>query len=331
MRRVLLPVLLLLFAGVAEAKKGFYYNFTIPDLEAGDGGRVVGINDGQTVFDCGEGASNGGGSIDVACYYNGTVWKAATSACHESSSAPAVSNDIDTGFPVGARWCDITADRTYISIDASDGAAVWLADPDHTISSTSALTGKSYDAEGTGNVLTLPVRWQLPVAACNGTTAGPRWNLFTSAVPEAVCVTGPNGTTGVLGFDDGVVGAAEYAQVTLELPGDWTGSIDVDGKWYGAAIVNEVRWLFQTACYGDGETRDPAWNTANSVDDTAKGTTLQSNDFSMSSITTTGCNAGEAFRIRIGRDADNAADDFIGVASSCRDRRHHGGPYLHLD
>jgi len=43
----------------------------------------------------------------------------------DATTAPTVNNDVDEGYSVGSKWCDVTADKAYICLDATDGAAVW--------------------------------------------------------------------------------------------------------------------------------------------------------------------------------------------------------------
>jgi hypothetical protein len=43
----------------------------------------------------------------------------------DATSAPGVTNDIDEGYTVGSLWLDVTADKAYICVDNTDGAAVW--------------------------------------------------------------------------------------------------------------------------------------------------------------------------------------------------------------
>jgi len=40
--------------------------------------------------------------------------------------APAVGNDSSQGYSVGSHWVDTTANKAYICVDASVGAAIWL-------------------------------------------------------------------------------------------------------------------------------------------------------------------------------------------------------------
>jgi len=43
-----------------------------------------------------------------------------------ATQAPTVNNDVDEGYAVGSRWCDVTNDKEYVCLDNTDGAAVWI-------------------------------------------------------------------------------------------------------------------------------------------------------------------------------------------------------------
>lgn len=46
--------------------------------------------------------------------------------CNDAATvAPTVDDDVDLGYGVGSVWCDITADKAYVCLDPTDGAAVW--------------------------------------------------------------------------------------------------------------------------------------------------------------------------------------------------------------
>lgn len=176
---------------------------------------------------------------------------------------------------------------------------------------TDTLTNKTLDAEGTGNVLTIPRRLWFPAAGCNNATAGPIWDLPTSNAAVAACVTGTNTQKGVLEFADS---ANLSAQTTYLLPSTFTGAIDAKIKWVTTATSGDVVWQLGTVCVADAETDDPAFNTASSVTDTAKGTTLQTNDATITGVTATGCAAGELLHLKIFRDSAHASDTLAATA-----------------
>ncbi len=180
-----------------------------------------------------------------------------------------------------------------------------------TTSSSDTLTNKTLDAEGTGNVITIPRRIWLPAAGCNGTVAGPIWDLPSASPAVAACITGTNTQKGVLDFADG---SNLSAQITYKLPSTWTGAIDANIKWLSATITGDVVWQIATICVADAETDDPAFNTASTVIDTTKGTTNQTNDAAITGVTTTGCAAGELMHVKIFRDSAHASDTMAGTA-----------------
>lgn len=176
---------------------------------------------------------------------------------------------------------------------------------------TDTLTNKTVDCEGTGNVCTQPHRLWFPAAGCNNATAGPIWDLPSSSPAVAACVTGTNTQKGVLEFADG---SNLSAQTTYALPSTWTGAIDAKIKWVTTATSGDVVWQLSTVCVADAETDDPAFNTASTVTDTAKGTTLQINDASITNVTATGCAAGELLHLKIQRDSAHASDTLAATA-----------------
>jgi hypothetical protein len=177
-------------------------------------------------------------------------------------------------------------------------------------SDTVTMTNKTIDAEGTGNVVSMPTKAWLPAAGCQSTTPASFWDAFTANPATAACVTGSN-QKGVLDFD---AATDEFGQVTIMLPSDWVSTLDAKIVWFAAATSGNVVWSVQTICVADAETDDPAFNTASTVTDAAKGTTLQVNTASITGVTTTGCAAGELMHINLSRDANNASDTMTGDA-----------------
>lgn len=180
-------------------------------------------------------------------------------------------------------------------------------------SSTETLTNKTLDAEGTGNLLTLPFTQFWTAAICQNVTAVTDWNLPTSNPAAAACVTGTNTQKGTLDFADGA--SSLSAQRVFRLPSDWTGALDVSLRWSTSATSGNVVWQVATACATDGATDDPAFNTANTVTDAAKAVANQLNDATISSLTTTGCAAGSTLHLKVFRDPANASDTLAATAS----------------
>ena len=51
----------------------------------------------------------------------------ATKNKYDATSAPTAGDDTNDGYSVGSVWVDVTADRFYVCVDASAGAAVWTS------------------------------------------------------------------------------------------------------------------------------------------------------------------------------------------------------------
>jgi len=176
---------------------------------------------------------------------------------------------------------------------------------------TKAFTNTTIDCEGTGNTCTIPKRVYFPAAGCNNATAGSVWDLPASNPAVAACKTGTNTQMGVLDFADS---SNLSAQLHYMLPTTWTGAIDARIKWLTSATSGSVVWQVSTICVADAETDDPSFNTASTVTDAAKGTTLQTNDASITGVTATGCAAGELMHIKIQRDSGHASDNLAATA-----------------
>ena len=180
-----------------------------------------------------------------------------------------------------------------------------------TASSTTTFTNKTINAESTGNVITLPFPYIIPLALCQNATASLAWSTPVTNPAVAACVTGTNTQYGVAQFADS---ANLSIQRSFPLHTDFTGAIDVFGKWRTSATSGDVVWQVATICVADAETGDPAFNTASTVTDTAKGTTLQWNDFSITGITITGCAAGEELMLKVFRDSGHGSDTLAATA-----------------
>lgn len=288
-----------------------FYNSTSGKFRCREGGSWVDcINTGAGTGDvtdvnagAGIGVTNSGGPAptvawDASTFVNNiTLWDSANA-----------SRTLTAGLS-GATDPVITFSNSTINVSTGDlqvaGSAVTTA------ASTTTLTNKTLDVEGTGNVITIPKRLWFPAAGCNNATAGSVWDLPTSNPAVAACKTGTNTQLGVLDFADA---SNLSAQLTYKLPSTWSGAIDANIKWMTSATSGDVVWQFSTICVADAETDDPAFNTASTVTDTAKGTTNQTNDATITGVTATGCAAGELIHLKIHRDSAHASDTLAATA-----------------
>ena len=191
--------------------------------------------------------------------------------------------------------------------------AVVAANGDYN-STTDTYTNKTIDAEGTGNVITIPFKPNFPAAGCNNATPSAFWDLPTTTPAVAACVTGTNTQKGVLDFADTTGGFS--AQNWTLLPSDFTGTIDAKIIWLTTAVTGNVKWSLSTICTAtDGtETDDAAFNTASTVTTAAPGTASRLQTSSITSLTITGCAVGEILHLKLFRDGNDAADTIAATA-----------------
>lgn len=176
-------------------------------------------------------------------------------------------------------------------------------------SDTATFTNKTYDTEGTGNAFTSTVKAFMPAAGCQNTTAASFWDLPTATPAVAACVTGTVVQKGVLDFADTSGGFS--AQNTLQLPADFTGTVDAKLLWTTTATSGNVEWSVSTICTATDATEldDPgAFNTASTVVTAAPGVASRVQTSSITSLTITGCAANELLHVRVFRDGNDAQD-----------------------
>lgn len=178
---------------------------------------------------------------------------------------------------------------------------------------TDTFTNKTIDAEGTGNSLTVPVRYWFPAAGVNNVTGGTVWDLPATNPAVAAYRTGTNQTKGLLDFANG---SSLTASIIHMLPATWTGNVDARVYWISSVeTTGDVVWQLAIACAGDGDSDDPAFTDDEFTADTAKGTANLLNITASNTITTTGtCAAGDLAHIRIKRDSAHVSDTMAGTA-----------------
>ncbi len=174
------------------------------------------------------------------------------------------------------------------------------------------FTNKTVNVESTGNIITTVHKLVWRAAKCQNVTATTDWSLPTADPAAAACQTGANTQFGTLDYADGA--AVLSAQQITELPTDWTGTVSASIVWFTSAIAGNVKWQLATACATTGESTNPAWNAADTVVQTAQGTTNLLNEAIITTVTTTGCSVGETLFIKFYRDPTDGADTLAATA-----------------
>ena len=177
------------------------------------------------------------------------------------------------------------------------------------------LTGLTLDAEASNNVITVPVKFTIPLAGCNNATAGPTLDLPTSNGLAATCYGTSPHRFGALDAADGA--NALTAAGHFILPSDWTGAIDFKATAFSSSTsTNNFVTTLQTVCAADSEdVLNPTYNTAQTITKANNASANTRNSITLTGVTTTGCAAGETFFFKVGRDPTNGSDTLAATVS----------------
>ncbi len=171
---------------------------------------------------------------------------------------------------------------------------------------------------GTGSAstiaLTQPVIWMAGVNQAG--TASVSCNLPGSGAATAGAAASSTPTVGVASFSGS---ASNEMQCMFVTPSDWTtaSAMDITLYWRAAATSGNVNWQVSTLFVGDATVLATAFNTASTVADAAKGTTLQVNTATITGVTasgTTAIGANKLSFVKILRDGGVGADTMSGAA-----------------
>lgn len=234
------------------------------------------------------------------------------------NSSGAISTGTWNGTVIGSSYGGAGTVSGLMKANGSGTVSAATAGTDYVSpSSSETLTNKTLDAEGTGNSITVPVKIWLPAATCQSTTGTINWDTLATNAPTATCSAGSTETTMMRGVADFPDADGDYSlQQTIRLPSDWTGNVDILFLYRTTATTGNTVWQVATACRADAEVDDVAYNAATALSaDAAKGTTNQLNEASATSITMTGCAAGEMLHLKVLRNRTNASDTITGVVS----------------
>ncbi len=198
----------------------------------------------------------------------------------------------------------------YLAYNNNAGTPIFTLTND-----TGALTNLTLDCTQSSNLCTVPEEQWWDAASCQNTTAQAVFNLPTSNAPTPHC-EGTNTLIATLDFNDTTDQSFTARWV---LPVGFTGSIDVKFRWKAVSTSGAVGWCAQLVKVTPGSTSDPslpAQASGNCISETARATTLQETDITITGVTCASCSAGDAVNITISRDANGSAvpDDMTGDA-----------------
>ena len=117
------------------------------------------------------------------------------------------------------------------------------------------------------------------------------------------------------------------ARLQILLPTSQTGTIDIRIFWSANVTSGNVVWRIATVCAGNDDPTNTGFNPDQLVTDAAGSANNALMIATLSSITLTGCSAGDAMAIQVGRDGNDAADtigasvNFFGIEVMMTDSR----------
>jgi hypothetical protein len=224
-----------------------------------------------------------------------------------------------TGVPrVAAGAWTFDAGISHLASSTSASLAAVLSDETGTgaVVLATSPTNVTLDVEGTGNVFTDVLTWQIDFAACAGAAAFIEWDDADAAVAEPTAACNDTGTIQRPSADFSGSAQNEIMR-TFKLPLGWTGNIDVSIRYVtvAASPTGNVEWEISTQCAAAAESwdGDTTFNAAQTITD-AVGAQNALNDAPQTAITTTTCAAEEDLTIRIGRDGTNDTNNDLAKA-----------------
>jgi hypothetical protein len=167
-----------------------------------------------------------------------------------------------------------------------------------TVATAQALTNKTIDVEGTGNIITTVSYLTIP---------GFSFKLPTALAPAIVSIEGSNTILDTLEWPEA---DGDYsAQFAMPLPPDWdAGTVVAAIRWApAAAATGNVVWQLATTCVAPGEAIDKAYNAVQTVTSAAPAGT-EFVDAAIASVTMTGCAPNEEWWLKILRNRTHASD-----------------------
>ena len=154
--------------------------------------------------------------------------------------------------------------------------------------------------------VTLPQWVEYTAAVCQNATASLGVSTPTSNAPTPICITGTNTQLGAAQF----TATGQSMQGRFMLPDDWVSGSgnDLMFRWRDVGTTGNTVWKLETKCASDsGAVVPDSWNTGQTQSTAAQGTTLFTNSATLSTVTTTGCSAGNLLLWRVSLDSSTTS------------------------
>ena len=269
------------------------------------------LGDGDCEFSTGAGSPEGVVTGDVCDLFVRTDGGAATTLYIKESGSGNTGWTPTGGAAVTGTGTAGTMTR-WQSLGVIEDASMTDADV-VTGSTVDTFTNKTFDAEATGNTLTLIDTFNLPVGVCDGpSTTSSQWSFPSGAgAANTACEVGTNTVFMTIDYTDA---GTRQAQNLFELPDDFTGTVDAEIVWFSPSTTGSVVWQLATICAGEGDSVDQVFNAASTVTDAAQGVTNTMNEATIANLTVTGCTASEVLFLQLLRDPADGSDDLGDVA-----------------
>lgn len=176
------------------------------------------------------------------------------------------------------------------------------------------ITALTANVETSGVTLTTVSYIQIDFASCIAATAANAWDDAGdgATAPTAACNDTGSIQRPSADFSGSAVNSVER---TIALPPDWTGNIDMTIRYASVAAspTGNVEFDISTVCRAAGETWDASFNAAQTITDAVAAQNVL-NDATQTTLTVTGCAAGEDMTIRVSRDGTNDTNNDLAKA-----------------
>ena len=211
----------------------------------------------------------------------------------DATAAPGATNDTSEGYAVGSKWVDVTADKVYFCLDATEDAAVWqevgAGGYTNLTSFVSQTAWRLFYSNADGDVTELALGTDGQVLTSTGASTAPAFEslpvlyktiyIDAGAMVPATTTPAATGTkeygtndldADYFAFDGGA--SEERVQFKMVMPEDYDlGTVKAKFYWSsatGSTAGDTVEWAIKAVAITNDGALDVAKGTAVTVSDT---------------------------------------------------------------